>query len=103
MQNTNYCIYVNTYVHIYLHVSEHFKTMCMPATGRHGPGFCFCVDQISACVFVCVSISRLLITSGMIWTPCDWLNKGYSFNMAAVVVTSGRCGFRIELRHSKSS
>ena len=33
-------------------------------------------------------------------TPCDWLNKGYSFNMAAVVVTSGRCGFRIELRHS---
>ena len=28
---------------------------------------------------------RLLITSGMIWTPYDWLNKFYSFYMATLV------------------
>ena len=38
---------------------------------------------------------RLLITSSMIWTPYDWLNKFYSFYMAAAVISSG-CGLRIE-------
>ena len=37
------------------------------------------------CVFVCVSTSRLSITSGMIWTPYDWLNKFYSCYMATLV------------------
>ena len=27
---------------------------------------------------------RPLITSGVIWNPSDWLNKGYSFYVAAV-------------------
>ena len=35
----------------------------------------------------------------MTWTPYDWLNKGYSFYMAAVVVISGGCGFTIEACH----
>ena len=47
-------------------------------------------------VRVCV---RLLITSGAIWTPYNWLNKGYSFYMAAVIVIDGGCGLRIEVHH----
>ena len=41
-------------------------------------------------MYVCVYIHvyapplRLLIASGMMWTPCDWLNKVYSFYMAAI-------------------
>ena len=47
-----------------------------------------------ACVHVCecarmrVCVSpplRLLITSGVIWNPYDWLNKFYSFCIVAVV------------------
>ena len=37
------------------------------------------------CVCVCVCV-RLLITSGVICTPYDWLNKFNSFYMAAAVV-----------------
>ena len=38
---------------------------------------CLCV---CVCVYVCVCPpSKLLITSGVIWTPYDWLNKGYGF------------------------
>ena len=40
---------------------------------------------------------RLLISSGMIWTPYDWLNKHYNFYMAAVVVIGDGCGLRIEV------
>ena len=46
---------------------------------------------------VCVCLPpRLSITSGMIWTHYDWLNKGYSFHMADVVIITGRSGLRIE-------
>ena len=48
------------------------------------------------CMCVCVLVRpppRLVITSGVIWTPYDWLNKYYSFCMAAIF---GRCGLRIE-------
>ena len=55
--------------------------------------------RTSVCVFlyVCVCPSpRLLITSGVVWTPYDWLNNFYSFYMAAeVVIGSGR-GLRIK-------
>ena len=47
---------------------------------------CVCV-----CLFVC-SPPRLLITSGTIWTPYDWLNKFYSCYIATVVViVNGHC------------
>ena len=38
------------------------------------------------CVYIHVYVPplRLLITSGMMWIPCDWLNKFYSFYMAAI-------------------
>ena len=42
---------------------------------------------------------RLLITNGMIWTPYDWLNKGYSLYMPTVVVISDGHGLRIEACH----
>ena len=55
---------------------------------------CVCVHVcvctcVCVCLCVCVSLSpRLLIpiTSGMIWTPYDWLNKFYSFYMGAIVI-----------------
>ena len=40
--------------------------------------------SVCMCVFVCPP-PRLLITSGMIWTPYGWLNKFYSCYMATVV------------------
>ena len=54
--------------------------------------------RTSVCVFVYVYVSapRLLITSGMIWTPYDWLNKFYSFYMAAVVVIDDGRGLTVE-------
>ena len=57
---------------------------------------------VCACVCVCVCPPlRLLITSGVIWTPYDWLNKGFSFyNKAAVVIIGGGCCLRIEGRRS---
>ena len=48
---------------------------------------------------VCVPALRLLITSGMIWTPYDWLNKLYSFNMVAAVGIISRCGLKIDAHH----
>ena len=53
------------------------------------------------CARVCVCPSpRLLITSGVMWHDTDWLNKGYSFYMAAVVVIRGGYGLKIEVHHS---
>ena len=55
--------------------------------------------DVNVCMSVCVSVSvcpplRLLMTSGVIWTPHDWLDKFYSFYMAAVVVISSGHGLR---------
>ena len=50
----------------------------------------------------CVRVSpspRLLITSGVMWTPYDWLNKLYSFCMVAIVSIIGRRGIKIEAYH----
>ena len=53
-----------------------------------------------ACVSVCVCVPlSLLITSGKIWTPYDWLNKFYSCYMAIVVCVVDGCGFGIDTRH----
>ena len=49
-------------------------------------------------LYVCVPIPRLLITSGMIWTPYYWLNKFYSFYMAAVVAINDGCGLTVKVR-----
>ena len=47
---------------------------------------CVCVS-LSVSVSLCLSLSlRLLITSGMIWTTYDWLNKFCSCYMVTVVV-----------------
>ena len=42
---------------------------------------------------------RLLITSGEILTPYDWLNKGYSLYMPTVVIIGDGRGLRIEACH----
>ena len=57
-------------------------------------------------MYVCVCVcppTRLLITSGVITTPCHWLHKFYSFYMAAVVSIISRCGLRNEARHRNQS
>ena len=46
---------------------------------------------------VCLPL-RLLITSAY-----DWLNKGYSFYMAAVVIIGDGCGLRIEAHQIRVS
>ena len=52
---------------------------------------CACV---CACVCLCLSVClspRLLITSSVIWTPNNWLNKFYSCYMAIVIfIVNGR-------------
>ena len=48
-------------------------------------------------VCVCMSAPEA-ITSGVIWTPYDWLNKFYSFYMTAVVVIDDGHGLTVEAR-----
>ena len=45
------------------------------------------------------SYPRLLITSGMIWIPYDWLNKFCSCFMAIVVVIVNGHGLDFDTRH----
>ena len=76
-----------------------------PQAGRCAPGFLkLFLCGTSVCVFLCVCVCprppRLLITSGMIWTPYDWLNKFYSRYMAIVVVIANKRGLGIDIPHS---
>ena len=49
------------------------------------------------CVCMCVCPPpRLLITSGVMWTTYDWLNKFYSSYMATVVITVNGHGLSID-------
>ena len=52
---------------------------------------------------VCVSIPKLLITSGMKSPSYGWLNEFFSFYMAAMVITFSWCGFTIKARQRKLS
>ena len=56
---------------------------------------CF-ICNVSMCV--CLP-PRLLITSGIIWTPYDWLNKFYSFYMAAIVDIISRRGLSFDVHY----
>ena len=53
---------------------------------------------ISRNLFVMCVPPRLLITSDMIWTPYDWLNKFYSLYIAAIVSIISRHDFTIEIQ-----
>ena len=58
---------------------------------------CVCV-RVRACVSVCVcapKVTKLLITSDMIWTPFDWLNNFFNLYMAALVGIVSRCGLAL--------
>ena len=60
---------------------------------------CVCVHVcLSACLSVCLSVPRLLVTSGMIWMPYDWFKKSYSFYKAAIVGIVSRCGLSMDAR-----
>ena len=59
----------------------------------------FLTTALLVCVCICVCVCLLpwlLITSGMIWIPYNWLHKFYNFYMAAVVNIIGsivsQCG-----------
>ena len=57
---------------------------------------------VRACMCVCVwPPFRLIIISGMIWTPCDWLNKFYSFYVAAIVGIVSTHGLSTDACHGK--
>ena len=56
-------------------------------------------------VSVCLP-PRLVIASGVMWhdmDPYDWLNKFYSFYVAAIVGIISRHGLRIEAHHRNQS
>ena len=64
-------------------------------------------QRLDVCMCVCVRVRtyvsacpppRLLITSGVIWTSYDWLNKFYSCYMATVVVIVNGRGLGIGTR-----
>ena len=55
------------------------------------PGFC-----ANICICICVSVPRLLITSGAIWTQYDWLHKSYSFYVAVLVSIITKHGLSID-------
>ena len=70
------------------------------------PGFLNLIlcGRMCVCVCVCAHVHvcpplRLLITSGVMWIPYDWLNKLYSFNVAAVVSIISRCGLSTKAHH----
>ena len=78
----------------------------LPFSIRHalGSGQFLKILSVGTCVCVRVLL-RLLITSsisGVIRTPYNWLNKSYSFYMAAIVIVGGGHGFRIEAHHRKN-
>ena len=53
---------------------------------------------VYVCMCVCVCPPpRLTLTSGVIWTPYDWLNQLYSFHIAAVVGMVSGCGLGIDV------
>ena len=68
---------------------------------------CVCVHVcvcVPVCVHVCVCPEAIIITSGMIWTHYDWLNKFLSFYVAAVAVDIiSRCGLSIDACHENQS
>ena len=53
---------------------------------------------VCVCVCVCVCL-RLLITSGMIWIPYNWLNKFYSCYMATLAIIVNGRGLGINMHH----
>ena len=69
----------------------------------HRPGHAWSIKNFSVYTSICVHVwlcvcplLRLLITSDMIRTPYDWLNRFYSFCMAIVVGIVSRHGFTVE-------
>ena len=66
---------------------------------KYAPGFLKLILRgLSVCMHVCQR-PRLLITSGVIWSPYDWLNKFYSCYMAIVVGIVNGCGLGIDTCH----
>ena len=51
------------------------------------------------CVYVCVCMCVCVFTPNLIWAPYNWLNKLYSFYMAAVFIINSGHGLIIEVHH----
>ena len=54
---------------------------------------------LCACIYVCVSPPRLLITSGMVWCDIDLLSKFHGFYIGAVVGIFRGHGLSFHPRH----
>ena len=95
-------IYRLQYVYIYSVKStivNIFKpAACWLKAGVHNWFLKFLFSLTSLCVCVCVCVCRhlrLLVITGMIWTPYDWLNMFNGFYIAAAVGMVSRCGITI--------
>ena len=58
---------------------------------------CVCVCARTR-VCVCPPL-RLLMTSGVMWTPYDWLNMFYSYYMTTVAIIINGHGLGIDTHH----
>ena len=60
----------------------------------------FVQKSVCLCLFVCVGLPlRQLITSGVIQTSYNWLNKFYTFDMTVVIGIISRHGVSIDKHH----
>ena len=76
-----------------------YVCVCVCVCVRVCVGVCVCAC-VCGCVCTCMCPPpRLLINSGVIWTPYDWLNKFYNFYLAAVVSIISMCGLSINVHH----
>ena len=87
-------LYIQKYVH---HCWIFLNQVCAGHRSAHAWFLKIVPVQTSVCICVCVCPPpRLLITSGMIWTPYNWLNKFYSRYMAIIVVIINGHGLGID-------
>ena len=69
------------------------------ASRRPAHAWFFKIDSVQMSVCVLYLPLTLLITSGVIWIPYDWLHKSYGFYVAAVVIIITKHGLSIDAHH----
>ena len=67
--------------------------------GLRPAGVWFLLSTTPVCAFVSMCVYICHEASGIIKAPYDWLNKFYSFYVAAVVGIISRCGLSIDVHH----
>ena len=99
-----YCIFRYIYVRMYnIYYCNFLNQACTSLWQMHA-WLLKNLIYADICMFVCVNVCvclplRLLITSGIIWTTYDWVNKFYSSYMTTVVRIIIWSGIGINTNH----